>query len=127
MRWLAVGALGCALGVAAGAFGAHALAARLEPKDLELWQTAARYWMYSSLGLALVGLGGERLSPASARAAGWLLLAGGLLFGLTVGGIALGAPRILGAITPLGGISMICGFLALARGAWLGRSPSDRA
>jgi uncharacterized membrane protein YgdD (TMEM256/DUF423 family) len=120
MSWVFSGALCCALAVAGGAFGAHALAARLDPRALQLWETAARYLMYGGLGQLAAGLlapaavraGGRRLPAASA--AGASLLAGSLLFGGTVAALALGAPRWLGAVTPLGGLLLIAGFLLLA-------------
>lgn len=110
--WLAVGAALASLGIIAGAFGAHVLSERLNSGALALWDTAARYWMYGSLGLALIGLAarGGRSFGASA----WLLFAGVVVFSGTVGAIALGAPHWLGAVTPLGGLAMIAGFLLFA-------------
>jgi uncharacterized membrane protein YgdD (TMEM256/DUF423 family) len=111
--WIAAGALLAALSIAAGAFGAHGLADRLEPRSLELWETAARYLIYAAFGLLAVGLSGERLGRGAA-VAGWSLLAGGVVFSGTVAALALGAPRWLGAVTPLGGLLLIAGFVALA-------------
>jgi uncharacterized membrane protein YgdD (TMEM256/DUF423 family) len=113
MSWIVIGALGGALSVIAGAFGAHALAARLGPRELELWETAARYLMYGSLALVLVGLFGQA-GARRVEGAGWCLLAGSLTFSGTVFGLALGGPRWLGAITPIGGILLIVGFLLFA-------------
>jgi uncharacterized membrane protein YgdD (TMEM256/DUF423 family) len=121
MNWIFLGALGGALAVIAGAFGAHALAARLEPRELQLWEVAARYLMYASLALVLVGLGGLHGLRRGIDAAGWCLLAGGAIFSGTVFGLALGGPRWLGAVTPIGGTLMIVGFLLFAL-ASLGRS-----
>lgn len=116
---LSTGALMLAAAVAAGAFGAHALADRLDARHLELWQTAARYLTYAGFGTVLAGLvGGGRPS----RLAAGLLTLGGLLFAVTVGALALGGPRLLGVVTPLGGVAMIAGFLALAWAGWR-RSP----
>lgn len=111
MPWTAIGAFGCALAVALGAFGAHGLAARLDVRGLELWETAARYLMYGSLGTVLIGISAQ-LRPGSGfeRSAGCLLL-GTLIFAVTVAALALGGPRWLGAVTPLGGTLMILGFL----------------
>ena len=67
MNWIFLGALGGALAVIAGAFGAHALAARLEPRELQLWETAARYLMYGGLALVLVGLAAPARPPAGDR------------------------------------------------------------
>lgn len=117
MNWIFLGALGGALAVVSGAFGAHALAARLDAHSLQLWETASRYLMYGSLTLVLVGLYGQSgVQPGSNRvdAAGWCLLAGTLIFSGTVGALALGGPRLLGAITPIGGTLMIVGFLLFA-------------
>lgn len=114
MNWIFLGALGAALAVIAGAFGAHALAARLQPHELQLWETAARYLMYGSLALVLVGLGGRSGLRQGIDAAGWCLLLGSAVFSGTVFGLALGGPRWLGAVTPLGGTLMIVGFLLFA-------------
>lgn len=111
--WIAAGAFLAALSIAAGAFGAHGLAGRLEPRALELWETAARYLIYAAFGLVAVGLAGDRLGRGAAVAGG-SLLAGAIVFSGTVGALALGAPRWLGAVTPLGGLFLIFGFLALA-------------
>ena len=111
---LAFGALWCAVAVAAGAFGAHALADRLDARSLELWETAARYLMFGGLGAALVGIAAVQWPRDGFLYAGLSLLVGGLVFSGTVGAIALGAPRWLGAVTPLGGLLMIAGFLLLA-------------
>jgi uncharacterized membrane protein YgdD (TMEM256/DUF423 family) len=119
--WTAIGALLAAFAVVAGAFGAHALAARLDARALELWETAARYLMYGGLGLALLGVWTRQAPVAGAlRAAGWCLLAGTLVFSGTVFGLALGSPRWLGAVTPLGGTLLILGFLLFAWGALRG-------
>ena len=116
--WVAVGALGCALAVVAGAFGAHALAARLDERALQLWETAARYLMFGAFGIVLAGLAAARW-PGVERAA-WALLAGTVVFSGTVAALALGGPRWLGAVTPLGGLLMILGFLLFAWSAWRG-------
>ena len=118
--WIGVGASVCALAVLAGAFGAHGLKARLDPGALELWETAARYFMYSGFGLIAVGLAASAMEKPL-HAAGGSLLAGSLVFSGTVAILALGGPRWLGAITPLGGLLMIAGFVLLAVAA-LGRT-----
>jgi uncharacterized membrane protein YgdD (TMEM256/DUF423 family) len=112
--FLVSGAVLAALAVAAGAFGAHALGARLSPDRLATWETAARYHMYHALALLLVGLLSARWSGALLDAAGWLFMAGIVVFGGTVYALALGAPRWLGAVTPLGGLAFIVGWVVLA-------------
>lgn len=113
MSWISLGAVLAAAAVAAGAFGAHGLAARLDERSLALWETAARYLMYGALALILAGLFG-RVSGRGVGAAGWCLLLGSLLFSGTVGALALGGPRWLGAVTPIGGTLLIAGLLAFA-------------
>jgi uncharacterized membrane protein YgdD (TMEM256/DUF423 family) len=114
MNWILIGALGAALSVIAGAFGAHALAARFAPHELELWQTAARYLMYGALALVTVGLFARQGAVRGVNGAGWCLFLGSVVFSGTVFGLAAGGPRWLGAVTPLGGTLMIVGFLIFA-------------
>ncbi len=114
----ALGALECAIAVALGAFGAHALAGRLDARSLDLWLTAARYLMYAGLGTLVAAALATRLATPAAGVAAALLIVGGALFAGTVAVLALGGPRWLGAITPIGGTAMILGFLALAWSAW---------
>jgi len=111
MPWIALGAFGAALAVAAGAFGAHALAARLDAHSLSLWETAARYLMYRALGTLALGLAARQSPARGFGPAGWCLVAGTLIFSGTVGMLALGGPRWLGAVTPIGGLLLIAGFL----------------
>lgn len=110
--WFGLGALNAFLAVAAGAFGAHALKARLTPDMLAVFETGARYQMYHALGLlavgALVALG------RSTGAVGWLMLAGIVLFSGSLYALALTQVRVLGAITPLGGLCFLTAWLWLA-------------
>lgn len=122
-RWAAIGAVLAALSVLAGAFGAHGLRDRLEPRALDQWQTAARYLMYAGLGTVLSGLM-ARIGADWARLSAAGLVAGGLIFFLSVGGLALGGPRQLGAVAPVGGLGMIVGFVLLAVAA-LRADPAD--
>ncbi|MFP2926836.1 DUF423 domain-containing protein [Pyxidicoccus sp. 3LG] len=119
MRWfLVLGAVNAFLSVAAGAFGAHALRARL-PVDMQvIFETGARYHMYHALGLVAVGLLGHfRPSPLLAGA-GWSMLAGIVLFSGSLYALALSGTRVLGAITPLGGLGFLAGWLLFAMAAW---------
>jgi uncharacterized membrane protein YgdD (TMEM256/DUF423 family) len=119
-RWIALGALLCAAAIGAGAFGAHGLASRLDTRSLELWETAARYLMYGGLGLCVVGVTGAFAPGRLLTAAGLSLTFGSLVFSGTVAALALGAPRWLGAVTPLGGLGLIAGYLLLALAALKG-------
>lgn len=87
---------------------------------MTLWETAARYLMYGSLGLIGLGLARSQSPHRLYGAAGLALALGTVLFSSTVFALALGAPRILGAITPLGGLGMIAGFLLFALAARAG-------
>ncbi|HWI97802.1 MAG TPA: DUF423 domain-containing protein [Burkholderiales bacterium] len=122
--FLALGALAAAAAVALGAFGAHALKARLSPELLGVWQTAVQYHAWHALGLLLVGLAGFHVEGSWIRAAGWLLLAGIVLFSGSLYALALGAPRGLGAVTPLGGAMFILGWTAFAIGVISARTPA---
>ena len=112
--FVALGALAAALGVALGAFGAHALKARLSSDMLAVWQTGVQYHLWHALGLIAVGLLAQHL-PASGpvRLAGWLLLAGIALFSGSLYALALSGTRWFGAITPFGGACFIVGWLAV--------------
>jgi len=103
----------CAASVAAGAFGTHGLRSALDAEHLALWETAARYLMYGGVVVALLGLA-VRSSNVDLRLTGWLLFVGSLIFSGTVAAIAVGGPRWLGAITPIGGTLLIVGILVFA-------------
>jgi uncharacterized membrane protein YgdD (TMEM256/DUF423 family) len=109
--------LGCVFGllaVAAGAFGAHALRARLPADLLAVFETAARYQMYHALALLAVALVAARAPSSLAAAAGWLFSAGIVLFSGSLYALALTGIRVLGAVTPLGGLCFLAGWAALA-------------
>ena len=116
-RLVAVGAALAAVSVLAGAFGAHGLKEHLDSTALGQWQTAARYLMYAGLGTILCGLlGRSRVAQQVPRAglAGICVALGGAIFFLSVGALALGGPRLLGAVAPIGGLGMMAGFGLLA-------------
>ena len=109
-----LGALSAGLGVAAGAFGAHALRARVEPRLLEVFETGARYQMYHALALVAVGLVAARWSAPLLSVSGWLFVAGTVLFSGSLYAMTFTGIRALGAITPLGGVCFIAGWICLA-------------
>ena len=115
-----LGALAGAAGVALGAFGAHALKARLPPDALALWQTAVQYHFWHALGLLAIGLLIALALPGSMllRWAGWLMVAGIVLFSGSLYALALTGVRALGAVTPLGGVAWIAAWVLLAVAAW---------
>ena len=122
--FLVVGALSAALAVGAGAFGAHALADAVPPGRLATFETAARYEMMHALALVLVGLLAERNASGSAergfRWAGRLFIAGTVLFSGSLYLLVLTETPWLGAVTPLGGVAFIAGWIALAAAALKG-------
>lgn len=128
-RFLMIGAISAGTAVAAGAFGAHALRARLEPRLLEVFETAARYQMYHALAMIAVGLIIAAVPRAARHAtiAGWCFLAGTVLFSGSLYAMAFTGLRALGAITPLGGVAFIAGWGVLARGSALASAPTREA
>jgi uncharacterized membrane protein YgdD (TMEM256/DUF423 family) len=116
-----LGAVLAALGVAAGAFGAHALRGRLTPDLLIVFETGVRYHLIHALGLLSVAWAATHWPGQAINAAGWLLLVGILLFSGSLYDLSLGGVRALGAITPVGGVAFIAGWLALAWGVWQGQ------
>ena len=116
--FFALGGISAFVAVAAGAFGAHALKGRLAPELLAVFETGARYQMYHGLGLFAVAWALGRAPVPAVRAAGWLFLAGTVLFSGSLYLLALSGVRWLGAVTPLGGLSFLAGWLALAVGVW---------
>jgi len=104
-----------ALGVLLGAFGAHGLKQRLSTELLALWQTAVQYHLWHALAMLAVGLLLLHLPQHPwLRAAGALFPAGIVLFSGSLYVLALGAPRALGAFTPLGGLALIAGWVCVA-------------
>ena len=117
-RCIAVGALLMLLGVVLGAFGAHALQQLLAPRQLASYQTSVHYQMLHSIGLVLLGLVARATGEGSAlRWSARLMLAGIVLFSGSIYLMTAGAPRWLGAVTPVGGVSFMLAWALLARHA----------
>ena len=106
------GSLGL-LGVVLGAFGAHALKARLSESGLSSWETAVSYQMYHALVLLFVGLWLLLGGPASLRYAGTLFMLGIALFSGSIYALVLGAGSCFGPVTPLGGVTLIAAWATL--------------
>ena len=114
--FLSLGALLAGIAVAAGAFGAHALRARLEPDMLAVFETGARYQMYHALALLLTArLLSRRTSPLL-NAACWLFCGGIVLFSGSLYVLAVTGQRWADAITPLGGVALLAGWACFAAG-----------
>ena len=109
--------LGAALAgaaVAAGAFGAHGLRARLDPDLLEIFETAARYQLIHGIALILTALAEDRSPQARLTPARWMFLAGTVAFSGSLYLLALTGARAVGAITPVGGVLLIAGWATFA-------------
>jgi uncharacterized membrane protein YgdD (TMEM256/DUF423 family) len=115
--FLTIGALSAGLSVAAGAFGAHALRARVEPRLLEVFETGARYQMYHALALLVVAWVASRTPSGLVSTSGWLFVAGTCLFSGSLYAMTFTGIRALGAITPIGGVCFIAGWICLALSA----------
>ena len=113
--FLAAGSLAALAAAVLGAFGAHALKTHLSAEMLAVWHTGVEYHVYHALGLLAVGLVATQL-PESAllKWSGWLMLAGIVLFSGSLYALALSGERWLGAITPIGGLCFLAGWLWLA-------------
>lgn len=117
--FLLIGALSGFIAVGLGAFAAHGLRDRLEPALLAAFQTGVQYQMYHALVLiGLAALLKNFSAQAWLQASGWLFVAGIVLFSGSLYGLALGGPRWLGPITPLGGLMFLLGWLALVAAAF---------
>lgn len=113
MNWLKIAALNLALAVGLGAFGAHGLKSIANAYQLEIWDTATLYLFVHGLGLLAIGVL-HQVSRYHAKVSAYLLQLGIIIFSGTLYAMALGAPKWLGMITPIGGVMMIIGWLALA-------------
>ena len=113
--FLFLGSLSAGLAVTLGAFGAHALRTRLAADQLQVFETGVRYHFYHAFALLVVAVAAAQLPPGRLLpAAGWLFVAGTLLFSGSLYLLALTGVRWLGAITPLGGVAFIAGWVCLA-------------
>jgi uncharacterized membrane protein YgdD (TMEM256/DUF423 family) len=120
-RFVFLGAVAGALGVAGGAFGAHALRTRLSAEALGWFETAARYQMLHALALVASGLATGQVRDPHRSVAGTCFAAGIVLFSGSLYAMACTGWRGLGVITPFGGTAWIAGWIALAVGSVHGR------
>ncbi len=114
---LAAGAVLGFLGVASGAFGAHAVRERISAERLDNWKTAADYQLWHALATILAGFAAARWESGAAAAAGWCFVAGTLIFSGSLYALALTDRRKLGAITPIGGGLFLIGWALLIAAA----------
>jgi|SRR3990170_1942105 len=121
--FFAIGAISAFLAVALGAFGAHALRARLSSEMLQVFEVGVRYHFYHALALLAVAWAATRWPGGAVTAAGWLFLAGTVIFSGSLYLLSLTGQRWLGAVTPIGGAAFLLGWLCLAWAAWRALSP----
>jgi uncharacterized membrane protein YgdD (TMEM256/DUF423 family) len=113
--FLMLGSLNAFLSVALGAFGAHALKSKLSSDMLDVYHTGVQYHMIHSLGLILIALLADRLGNSTlVTVSGWSLFIGIVLFSGSLYALSLSGIKVLGAITPLGGVSFLLGWALLA-------------
>lgn len=121
VRWIAVGSMVLATAVMLGAFGAHGLKGMLSEGRMAVYQTAVQYHFYHGLGLMMVGLVIATLPDVGSARLRWvprLLLTGVLLFSGSLYALTLLDLGWLGAVTPIGGLLFIAGWLLLAQVLW---------
>ena len=114
--FLALGSASAFLAVAAGAFGAHALRRRLDESLLAAFETGVRYQMYHALALLAIAWVVDRWGGGLVVWSGWLFVAGTVVFSGSLYLLALTGQRMFGAVTPLGGVAFLAGWLVLLIG-----------
>ena len=113
-----IGAVSAFVGVAAGAFGAHALKDRLSADMLATFEVGVRYQMYHAFALIAAAWAQARWPGALATASGWLFVAGTIVFSGSLYLLSLTGQRWLGAVTPVGGLAFLAGWFCLACACW---------
>lgn len=117
-QWTMIGAIAGFFGVALGAFGAHALKEHLSERAQAIYQTAVQYQMIHALALIGLGVWAAQNPSLDTQIAGWGFTVGILVFSGSLFALAITDLRFLGAITPLGGISFLVGWIGFAFLAW---------
>jgi uncharacterized membrane protein YgdD (TMEM256/DUF423 family) len=111
--FFALGSLLAFFSVALGAFGAHSLQGSFAPGMADIYETGVRYQFYHAIGLLAVALAADRWPGSSALVAGWLFIAGVILFSGSLYLLSVTGLRWLGAVTPFGGVAFLAGWLVL--------------
>ena len=115
-----VGSISALIAVVLGAFGAHGLKGRLTTEMLNAFEVGVRYQMYHALALLAVAWALSRWPRAEISVAGWLFVAGTIVFSGSLYLLSLTGVRWIGAITPIGGVAFLLGWLSLVWGVWRG-------
>ncbi|MDX2481238.1 MAG: DUF423 domain-containing protein [Desulfuromusa sp.] len=116
--FLILGALSACFGVAAGAFGAHVMKSRLSPEMLSVFEVGIRYQMYHAFALVTVAWVLSRWPSPMITTSGWLFVIGTILFSGSLYLLSVSGVKWLGAITPLGGLAFLAGWIFIAWGVW---------
>lgn len=112
--FIIIGAINAFLSVALGAFGAHALEGKISAKYIETWNTGVQYQMFHAIGILIIGVMLGNLAPSSLLSwSGWLMLIGTIIFSGSLYVLSLSGIKVLGAITPLGGVSFLAAWVLL--------------
>ena len=117
-KTLAIAAALIALATVLGAFGAHALKAHLSQDKLLVYETAVRYHFIHALGLLAIGVLLRSLDGELLRWSAMLVLLGIILFSGSLYWLTFGAPRVVGVVTPIGGLALIAGWILFATTMW---------
>ncbi len=125
--FLLIGSLAASISVLGGAFGAHMLSESLGER-VEVFETAVRYQMYHSIGVIFVGLLAGQVGATGIylRTAGYLFLAGIVLFSGSLYALVLLDMPVMGAVAPLGGLSFVAGWVLLGMAAWQWRHHEEK-
>ena len=118
--FLLLGALSGFTGVVLGAFAAHSLRGQLTDEMMNVFEVGVRYQLYHALGLLAVALALDRWPRGEFSVAGWCFVFGTVVFSGTLYALSLSGVRWLGAVTPIGGLAFLLGWLSIAWGAWKG-------
>ena len=113
-----IGALSACVGIAAGAFGAHGLKSHLSPEMLSVFEVGVRYQMYHAFALMAAAWAQTRWPSSLVTTGGWLFIIGTVLFSGSLCLLSLSGVRWLGAVTPLGGLAFLAGWVCLAWAVW---------
>jgi uncharacterized membrane protein YgdD (TMEM256/DUF423 family) len=117
-RTLGTAGILLALAMVLGAFGAHALKGQLTPDQLHVYETAVMYHFFNALGLLGIGLTLRFVNRPAVRWAAVLILVGIVLFSCSLYALTFGAPRLVGVVTPFGGLTLMAGWICFAAGVW---------
>ncbi|MFK2825666.1 DUF423 domain-containing protein [Bacillus sp. B190/17] len=116
--FIILGAINAFLSVALGAFGAHGLEGKVEPRYLDIWKTGVHYQMFHAAGMILVGiLIGQVQVSSLLNWSGWMMLVGTIIFSGSLYALTLSGVKVLGAITPIGGVAFLAGWVLLVLAA----------